>query len=273
MRKEATLEQWSSLYKIATKIKNIKPWEKLNELDLITLELNDDLCLSSVTGKNGGSKGILTYTGLEAIYGFGELINSIGEIESTQLARYQNSLVCYFGEKEDLKAEELSIIEKLNINFDDEYIYFRRYEKNFVPSILSESEVISLTEFFEHIYASLLELEEGLKVNFESGATLMRKFDKCCDKWVTVEGEPLKLHYQYPVKRLSDDELLHKLSHVECNEKILELDIAYIAKKDLVEGYDRELREKCFMLADMQNSEILVEEHFIAENDVEVLLT
>lgn len=273
MRKEATLEQWSSLYNIAIKIKDIKPWEKLSELDLLTVELSDEeLVLVSVTGKSGGSKGILTYIGLEAIYGFGELINSIGAVENTQLSRYQDSLVCKLGTKEDLKAKEVEIIEKLNLDFSDEWIYFRSYEKNFVPAILCEEEVLQLTEIFEHIYASLLKLKEGLSVDFESGKTLMRKFDKCCDKWVTVEGETLKLHYQYPVKRLSDDELLHKLSHIESNGEILELDIAYLANAHNIGNMDREVSEKCFMLANMKNGSMLVEEVFITENDVEVLL-
>ena len=29
MRKEALLEQWKQLYEVATRIKELKPWEKL----------------------------------------------------------------------------------------------------------------------------------------------------------------------------------------------------------------------------------------------------
>jgi len=35
MRKEAKLEQWRGLYDIAIKIKELKPWEYLWDLDVI----------------------------------------------------------------------------------------------------------------------------------------------------------------------------------------------------------------------------------------------
>ncbi|MBZ4667044.1 MAG: hypothetical protein JG775_196, partial [Defluviitaleaceae bacterium] len=34
MRYEATINEWSELYEIALKIKEMKPWEKLYDLDL-----------------------------------------------------------------------------------------------------------------------------------------------------------------------------------------------------------------------------------------------
>lgn len=35
MRKEASLEQWRILYETATRIKELKPWEKFWDMDLI----------------------------------------------------------------------------------------------------------------------------------------------------------------------------------------------------------------------------------------------
>lgn len=37
MRKEASLEQWRTLYEAATKIKEQKPWERFWDMDLIGL--------------------------------------------------------------------------------------------------------------------------------------------------------------------------------------------------------------------------------------------
>ena len=37
MRKEALLEQWKQLYEAATRIKELKPWEKLWDMDLIAV--------------------------------------------------------------------------------------------------------------------------------------------------------------------------------------------------------------------------------------------
>ena len=35
MRQEASLEQWKVLYEAATRIKELKPWEKFWDMDLI----------------------------------------------------------------------------------------------------------------------------------------------------------------------------------------------------------------------------------------------
>lgn len=35
MRKEATIGQWKELYEVATRIKEMKPWDKFWDLDII----------------------------------------------------------------------------------------------------------------------------------------------------------------------------------------------------------------------------------------------
>ena len=35
MRKEASIEQWKTLYEAGTRIKELKPWEKFWDMDLI----------------------------------------------------------------------------------------------------------------------------------------------------------------------------------------------------------------------------------------------
>ena len=37
MRKEASKEEWKKLYDVATRIKELKPWEDFWDLDLICL--------------------------------------------------------------------------------------------------------------------------------------------------------------------------------------------------------------------------------------------
>lgn len=40
--KEATLEQWKELYEAATRIKGLKPWEKLWDIDLIGIQYGSE---------------------------------------------------------------------------------------------------------------------------------------------------------------------------------------------------------------------------------------
>ena len=55
MRKEASLEQWKVLYEAATRIKELKPWEKFWDLDLIGIKYGEeeDTVFFSVLGRGG----------------------------------------------------------------------------------------------------------------------------------------------------------------------------------------------------------------------------
>ena len=42
MRKEASLEQWKTLYEAGTRIKELKPWEKFWDMDLIGIRYGNE---------------------------------------------------------------------------------------------------------------------------------------------------------------------------------------------------------------------------------------
>lgn len=52
MRKEASLEQWKALYEVTTRIKELKPWEKLWDLDIIGIQngKEEDTTFFSIMG-------------------------------------------------------------------------------------------------------------------------------------------------------------------------------------------------------------------------------
>ena len=55
MRKEASLEQWKVLYEAATRIKELKPWEKVWDMDLIGIKYGkeEDTVFFSILGRGG----------------------------------------------------------------------------------------------------------------------------------------------------------------------------------------------------------------------------
>ena len=79
MRKEANLAQWEELYKVAIRIKEMKPWEELWDMDLITIlqSEEDEPCCCSVMGKGGECYGIGAYIGINAIHNFFVMANSM----------------------------------------------------------------------------------------------------------------------------------------------------------------------------------------------------
>ena len=53
MRTEASLDQWGELYAVATRIKDLKPWEFLWDMDLIGVQTGNRkrLCFSALWEK------------------------------------------------------------------------------------------------------------------------------------------------------------------------------------------------------------------------------
>ena len=69
MRKEAALEQWGALYEAAARIKDLKPWEKFWDMDMIGVQNGEeeDTVFFSVLGKGGECYGIAVYEGYEGL--------------------------------------------------------------------------------------------------------------------------------------------------------------------------------------------------------------
>ena len=63
MRKEASLEQWKALYEVTTRIKEMKPWERLWDLDIIGIQngKEEDTSFFSIMGRGGDCYGIVVY--------------------------------------------------------------------------------------------------------------------------------------------------------------------------------------------------------------------
>lgn len=103
MRKEAQLKDWRELYEIAIKIKEIKPWEYLWDMDIITLFLPgvDEPYYFSIMGRAGECYSVGIYEGFNDFEGFMRIIEN-RDIPDEKLFRYQNNLMCYFGDREEL---------------------------------------------------------------------------------------------------------------------------------------------------------------------------
>jgi len=139
-------------------------------------------------GKAGECIAIGTYVGVDAINGFYYIIDN-PKISPTQYIRYQNNLMCYFGDRNELSSKELKVIKDLGLKFrgKNEWIYFRAFETGYVPYILDERQVVQLTFVFQQLYMALKHFVEGkIKVDFESGNILKRQYAS------TMQGNEMK---------------------------------------------------------------------------------
>ncbi len=277
MRKEATLEQWKELYEVAIKIKELKPWEHLWDVDIITLGLSDMApCYCSVMGAGGECYGIGSYIGVEAISNFHKMLNK-EDIPPEQMIRYQddNVIMCYFGNREELTSKELKLIKDLGLKFrgKNNWIYFHSFKKGYVPYILDQEEVLQETEILKHLYMSLRAyIVEGLTVDFEKGNTLMRMYSPKDELWVNFEA-PLQVPLaQYIMPALEDEVLVSKLSKMKQSRAIWELDIAYLGSTINDKEYDRPINSRICILSEKKSGMIINQTMLTSmDDDIQVI--
>ncbi|HHU32639.1 MAG: DUF7309 domain-containing protein [Zhaonellaceae bacterium] len=269
-RREANLEQWSKLYDVAVGLKVLKPWEYIWDMDLIAIILPEyeEPFFCSVMGKAGECLGIGTYEGFDAIHGFYYIANN-QQISSSQLIRYQNNLMCYFGNREELTKKDLEVIKSIGLKFrgKNEWIYFRSFEPGYAPYMLDELQVVKLTQVLQNLYMSLEALVEGkVKVDFDSGNILYRRYDEESRLWLTHGGPNL-----IPPRRrinpvLTDELLLAKFKKQKSIKNEIELDTLYLNSIIDDKEFEKPILGRLLLIADCKSRRIL-DQHLLSPKD------
>lgn len=277
MRKEATLEQWKELYNVAVKIKELKPWEHLWDIDIITLALpNMEPIYCSVMGRGGECSGIGSYIGYDAINNFYNMIDK-QDIPLEQIYRYQddNVTMCYFGSREELTSKELKLVKELGLKFrgKNNWIYFHSFKRGYVPYMLDQEEVLLETEILQNLYMSLIAyIKEGLKVDFENGNTLMRMYSTKDKLWLNFPA-PIQIpEKKHMVPILEDEILVSSLSKKKQLKQIWELDIAYLGTTVNDKQYERPVAGRICILGE-SNTCMLINQDMLmpTDDDIQVI--
>lgn len=270
MRIEASLEEWKELYDIAIKIKDMRPWKELKAMDLITIFPygKDEPCICSVMGKGGEYYGIGVYIGVNAIHDFFLMANNT-DIPQYQLIRYQNNIVCNFGDGDELTKKELNMIRELGFKFrgNGNWIYFRAFETGYAPYMPNRSEVLELTDILKQLHKAIEALQNGLEIDFESGNTLMRSFDEESNSWINYEMPLFIPEIEYLVPEIEDELLIKRLKKKPLSSSILELDIAYLNQVVEDKNYDKPIILRLCILADSKSGMLLSETVLDPEDD------
>lgn len=277
MRKEATMEQWKELYEVAIKIKELKPWEHLWDVDIITIALPDkEPIYCSVMGGGGECYGIGAYMGFDAINNFHTMLHR-DDMPPEQMIRFQddNVILCYFGDRSELTLKELKLIKELGLKFrgTNNWIYFHSFKKGYLPYILDQEEVIQETEILKHLYMSLRAyINEGLDVDFEKGNTLMRMYSPENELWLNFEAPILVPSKKYSMPVLEDEVLISKLGKMKQNNQVWELDIAYLGSTINDRKFERPINGRICILGERKNG-LIINQDFVSplDDDIQVI--
>ncbi len=180
-----TLEESKRLYELAAKLKELAPWEWMDESEMFGVQNpeTDELGFISVMGMMGEHLAVGVYLGAEGLYGFWDFQDEKHETEPLALFDIPQLQVS-FENRDGLKKEDRDWIKKLDLKFrgTQNYPMFRRTESGFLPWFITSEDARFL------IYAIEQTLEVAPRVK-ENPLILLNKSGKKNETYLVRRAE------------------------------------------------------------------------------------
>ena len=263
MRKEASLEQWRVLYEAATRIKELKPWEKFWDMNLIGVRngSEEDTVFYSILGRGGECYGIAVYEGYEGLNSFLMLTTQQSMNLTSEYAMFnQRNLTCYWGNREELTDKQRKIIKELGYTYrgKNQWLYFLSFEPGYYPFNMDEEEVLRMSGYLQDLELALRYYNEAnVQVDFENGKMFLFSFGKDKKTWNFGE-EPLPFTtFRFGNLIITDEELFSDMVKVPRCNAVLEADVSVLGVSVSDKKYDRPANPALTLLGDAETGTIL----------------
>lgn len=278
MRKEASLAQWKELYEVATRIKELKPWEKFWDMDLIGVQngAEEDTIFYSILGRGGDCYGIAVYEGYEGLNSFLMLtMQQNMNLKPEYAMANQKNLTCYWGNRDELTDKQRKTIKELGYSYrgKNQWLYFISFEPGYYPYNMDEDEVLRMTTYFQDLEVALhYYYEHDIKIAFESGNMFLLSFGKDKKTWNVGEVPLPFTSFQFGNLLITDKELLSDLAKVAKCNAVLEADVSVIGASVSDKKYNRPANPSLSILGDANTGTIIKFEILEPDDDSIVML-
>jgi hypothetical protein len=143
MAESPTLETWSRLYTAAKRVKELSPWDWLEEHHIFGVRNpeKDEIGFVSVMGALGDHFGISIYLGAEGLYGFW-MLEELGPMMNPESLFEIPQLQASFEDREVLDKADREVIKALKLKFRGRstWPFFRSFRPGYFPWFLEEDE-------------------------------------------------------------------------------------------------------------------------------------
>lgn len=278
MRKEALLEQWKQLYEVATRIKELKPWEKLWDMDLIAVRsgAKEDTVFYSILGRGGDCYGIAVYEGYEGLNSFLMLpMQQSMNLKPEYVMFNQKNLTCYWGNREELTGKQRKLIKDLGYSYrgKNQWLYFLSFEPGYYPYNMDESEVLRMSTYLQDLELALRYYNEtDIKVDFEHGNMFLFSFGKDKKTWNFGEAPLPFTSFQFGNLLITDEELLSDLAKAPKCDAVLEADVSVLGVSVADKKYERPGNPALSLMGDANTGTIIKFEMLEPDDDPIVML-
>lgn len=278
MRTEASIEQWRTLYEAATNIKELKPWEKFWDMDLIGIRdgAEEDTVFFSILGRGGECYGITVYEGYEGLNSFLMLAMQQSMNLSPQYAMsQQKNLTCYWGNREELSTKQRNIIKELGYKYrgKNQWLYFLSFEPGYYPYNMDADEVQRMGRYLQDLEFALQHYDQmGTEVDFAEGNMFLLAFGKDRKTWNFGQAPLPFTAFQFGNLVLTDEELLEDLAKAPGCDAVLEAGVSVLGASVSDKKYDRPANPALSLLGDARSGMVLKFEMLEPEDDPIVML-
>lgn len=261
-------EAWLELYEVAKKIQKLEPWKYLWDVELLMYmsEEMKDIFYCSVMGHGGMHKAIAVYQGNQ-INGILDYVKN--DYPNYMLVNYQECLMCNFISRQETLPQNREIIKELGLSFRGTWISFECFEKGYEPSPINIKQVKIMIEALKNFYMMLRAIiEQGMKVNFETGEVLARHYDKDKKLYLNYPNQLIIPKKDYNIITVNDEfeEDIKKLPQTEMELEYEFLNYFPIRIRDNKEKDGRYYYPRARFMAD-KKSGLVIANDLINKND------
>lgn len=197
------LSVWEGLYSAAAKFHQRKPWEAMDNLDLIGMRdpSSNETGYAITMGSGGTLFGLCLYRGTDGFQIYRELITESVDRQPEDFFAMLNCLKLEFGHRGDLQSEDLAVIRQLGLTFRGSHAWpqFRSLIPGYFPWFLTEAEARFFTLALEIVCAHCERVKAGeVNESLRDGECLVytcppdspTRFDARWEPW-PIHGAPL----------------------------------------------------------------------------------
>jgi len=277
-KKDATLDEWRQLYEVATRLKELKPWELFWDMDLVRVKEKSDAheAYASILGKGEGCFGIIMYEGLLGLNNFLMLAMQERLNLSPEFAMFsQNALSCYWGSRDELKETERKLIKELGYKYrgKDQWLYFRAYNDGFFPDSFDQSEVLRMTHYFTLLEKAIkFYVLKDMNVDFQPGICYSFSYDEGKESFTAGEEYLPSTMFQYGDIHIEDEGLIDDLKQAKRTNQILDVEVTFLGSGVKDDETGRAMNPKLCLAADGKTGLMLATDMLDARDEVATCL-
>jgi len=263
--KQPTTGEWKRLYELAAKLKELAPWEWMDETEIFGVENPDtkEIGFVSPMGMAGEHLSIGVYLSAEGLYGFWDFQEEGLEAEPFALFEIPQLQVS-FENRENLERQDRDLIKKLGLKFRgaQNYPLFRSIRPGFMPWFITSDEAQILIYAIEQTLEVAPRVKEDPDIlddesDTENEVCLVRFAEKQSGKFVWHDEmreipPPDEKEFIIKIPQALVDELK---AFPQAGNFILEIDLFY-APTPVGERGKRPYIPKMMLLADSRSGMI-----------------